>query len=138
GAHLAELLDRGDARGARHVDAAGAVGFDEIGKGPTRLPQLHARDAEAHPASPGLQIVLGCSLRRRRARGGIEDAYVGRAVLRRDQPREVETRVLHDDRRRHHWPRDITPVAPGEQAGTSEDGEDDGTQRVANMSETLT
>ena len=122
--HLAELLDRRDTGRAQRVDAAGAVRLHEVGKGPAGLAQLHVRQAEAHRVACTLQVAFASPFGRRRSRGGVEDAHIGIAVFRRHEAREVEARVLHDDRRRHHGPGDVAVAAAGQQTDEGEDGQD--------------
>jgi hypothetical protein len=49
---------------------------------------------EAHRVAGTLDVTFARPLRCRRAGGGVEDADIGVAVFGRDEPREVEARVL--------------------------------------------
>jgi hypothetical protein len=68
--------------------------------------------------------------------GGVQDAHVGIPSLGCDEAREVETRVLHDDRRRQHGPADVVASAGDERAeegDEDEEGKEGETARAATV-----
>ena len=97
-----ELVNGHDARRARRLRAARAVGLDEIVEGPARLTELQPRDADAHRIASAARIALGRICRRRRAPRRVEHTHLGPAALGQHVPGEVEPLVLHDERRREH------------------------------------
>ena len=76
---------------------------------------MHLGEAESHRGPPRLEVVPGVSRGRRRPAGRVENPDVGVAILRGHQLREVQPRVFHDDRRRHHQPGDVRRIAGAEQ-----------------------
>jgi hypothetical protein len=119
-AHHAELLDGGEAGRPQRVDGAGPIRRHEVVEGPPRFAQLHLGPAEASAVAGALLVALPGAGGRRRAGRRIEDADVGVPVGGRHAAGEVEPRIRHDDRRRHHGPADVIAAAPGQEADEAE------------------